>query len=118
MKIINLGKLYNEKRWADKNQVTYQKNDLDELRGYFLVADDLWYDEWVKQGSKSYGSCCMGKAITINYLRPRCKYPMKLKVVKSPPCQGNVSASDCVSPALEYLRSKGIECEYYDGRMD
>ena len=32
--------------------------------------------------------------------------------------QGNISASRSVEPALKYLRSKGIDCNYNDGWMD
>jgi hypothetical protein len=98
--------------------MTYQKKDIEDLRHHFDHADELWYDEWVRQGEKSYGSCCTGKAIIINYLPPRCKYPKEYKIVHSPPCQGNQSAYASVGPALEYLKAQGIECSYYDGRMD
>ena len=115
--MIDYEKLFGA-RWEGKEKLAYQDKDINKLRPLFNKADELWYDEWVKQGEKSYGTCCTGKAITVNYLPPRCKYPRDYKIVHSPPCQGNQSAYDSVKPALDFLKKKGIECSYYDGRMD
>ena len=96
----------------------YDKADLADLKYKFNVAEDAWIDEWEKQGSSDEGSCCGGKGIQIWYRGPRKRLAKQLTVVPSPGCQGNISASRSVGPALAYLKECGIEAEYYDGWMN
>jgi len=73
-------------------------------------ATQIWYDEWVKQGKKDYGTCCLGKCI-----RDRRTHR---SLAVSPPVQGNMSAYDTMKPALDYLIKKGFDAYYDDGVMD
>lgn len=95
----------------------YQKPDLQKLVGFFKYAEDLWYNEWIKQGSKSDGTCCGGKGIDVWYLGPRKRYADKINIVRCSWVQGNLSAQRSVQPALDYLKECGIECAYNDGWM-
>ena len=51
----------------------FEKKDLEELAPIFAQAEDIWYDEWVKQGKQDTGSCCGGKSIQVWYVAPRCR---------------------------------------------
>jgi len=92
--------------------------DLKEKTEIFNKAKDIWFQEWVDQGSKDEGSCCGGKGISAWYVRPRCRSAEPFNIVRCGWVQGNISASESVKPALEYLKSKGIDCDYNDGWMD
>lgn len=95
----------------------YQKADLEKLTNFFKYAEDLWYDDWVKQGSKDEGTCCGGKGIEVEYLAPRKRYPTTINIVRCNWVQGNLSAQRSVKRALDYLKECGIECTYNDGWM-
>ena len=96
----------------------YQPVDLVAASPVLAAAQQIWYDEWVSQGSQDIGSCCGGKAIRVYFVGKGCrKYEMQ-SVVKCSWVQGNISASRSVQPALDYLAANGIEAEYYDGWMD
>ena len=98
----------------------YQKPDIDELRakGVLEKAYRLWLNKWREQGSVDHGTCCGGKGIQICYLGPRKRNYDYANIVDCRFVQGNLSAAESVGPALDYLKSKGIECSYNDGWMD
>jgi hypothetical protein len=96
----------------------YEKADLPDIRYKFEIAENTWHNDWVDQGKQDLGSCCGGKGIQIWYRGPRKRSAQPLTIVRSPPCQGNVSAHESVPRALAYLKDCGIEAEYYDGWMD
>ena len=96
----------------------YQDNDLMLLRDLFTEAETLWMDEWQAQGSVDDGTCCGGKGIRLRYAGPRKRTAEWLTVIDSPPCQGNLSASRSVAPALAFLKAHNVEAVYYDGWMD
>ena len=80
----------------------YEKKDLDgTLQARLNVAEELWYEEWERQGSKDEGTCCGGKGIQVWFVLPRKRSADRATVIYSPPCQGNVSAQKSVEPALE-----------------
>jgi len=96
----------------------YQKADIDKLRPIFDEAEDIWYDEWERQGSTDEGTCCGGKGIQIWVARPRKRSANLATVILSPNCQGNISAQKSVDPALKFLADHGVDAEYYDGWED
>ena len=96
----------------------YQREDIAKLQDVFGTAEQLWYDAWQKQGSKDEGSCCGGKGIQVWFLGPRKRAAQPYTVIRCGWVQGNVSAQKSVNKALAYLKSQGIEAEYYDGWMD
>ena len=96
----------------------YQADDLKELSPILTVAKSMWFNEWLKQGSEDVGSCCGGKGISVWFVRSRCRSAEPVNIVSCSWGQGNISASRSVEPALKYLRSKGIDCNYNDGWMD
>jgi|TARA_R110002051_G_scaffold133052_1_gene206553 hypothetical protein len=102
----------------DDTVAAYQIKDLDKLRPVFLEAKDIWYDEWVRQGSTDEGSCCGGKGIQVWAALPRKRSAKPGTIINSPPCQGNVSAFSSVGPALKFLADHGVAAEYYDGWVD
>ena len=108
------------KGYSDEPLLAYQKADIEKLRdeGVLAKAQDLWLAEWRKQGSEDRGTCCGGKGIEVCYLGPRKRNYDYTNIVLCPTGQGNLSAAESVGPALEYLKSKGIECKYNDGWMD
>ena len=98
----------------------YQKPDIDELRakGVLDKAYRLWLNKRQELGSEDHGTCCGGKGIEICYLGPRKRNHEYTNIVTCTFVQGNTAAAESVGPALEYLKSKGIECRYNDGWMD
>mgnify|MGYP003670769508 CR=1 FL=1 len=81
---------------ANEDRVSaYTDSDLKELSPILTVAKSMWFNEWMKQGEEE-----------------------PVNIVNCSWVQGNISASRSVEPALEYLRSKGIDCNYNDGWMD
>ena len=73
-------------------------------------ATKLWFNEWVKQGKKDEGTCCVGKC-----LRDR---KTDRVLASSPPVQGNMSAFYSRKPAVAHLMAQGYDVYYDDGRMD
>jgi len=96
----------------------YQMPDIGKIRAVLNKAEIIWHDEWVRQGSTDLGSCCGGKCIQVWYAAPRKRSAEPLNIANSPPCQGNMSASQSVEPALAFLKDHGIDAQYYDGWMD
>ena len=96
----------------------YQDADLEKLSPILTVAKSMWFNEWLKQGSEDVGSCCGGKGISVWFVRSRCRSAEPVNIVNCSWVQGNISASRSVEPALEYLRSKCIDCNYNDGGID
>jgi hypothetical protein len=95
----------------------YQREDIQSLRHFITHAENLWYDEWVKQGSKEEGTCCGGKGISVWFIGPRKRSAEPRNIIACRWVQGNLSASRSVQPALDYLKECGIEAEYNDGWM-
>tara|TARA_R110000803_G_scaffold42024_1_gene90186 strand:+ start:550 stop:882 length:333 start_codon:yes stop_codon:yes gene_type:complete len=96
----------------------YQDKDIKDISHYISAADRMWHKEWELQGEKDEGSCCLGKAIQLYYIPPRARNYKKKSIIQSPPTQGNISASQSVQPALDFLKSMGVEAFYYDGILD
>jgi len=96
----------------------YTDVDITNLRPVFKKAKNIWLKEWEKQGSEDVGSCCGGKGISVWFVRSRCRSAEHVNIISCSWVQGNISASNSVKPALEYLKSMGIDCSYNDGWMD
>ena len=98
--------------------LAYQPVDLEKFEAALQAAEQLWNEEWYRQGAKDEGSCCGGKGIQVWFCGPRKRTAEPKTIIPSPPVQGNLSAQRSVGPALEYLKEQGIEARYYDGWMD
>jgi hypothetical protein len=97
----------------------YEKKDLENFYLAFVTAEKIWNKEWESLGRKQEGCCCVGKGITVQYVRPRGRTAIyNYRVVPCPPTQGNISAQESVGPALEFLEKKGVKCRYFDGYMN
>ena len=105
-------------KWDDEKTMAYQDADLERLLPVLDRAKVMWYQTWKEQGATDEGSSCGGKGIQVVYLGKRKRNWEYLTVIPSPPVQGNVSAHRAVGPALEYLKSEGIDATYYDGWMN
>jgi hypothetical protein len=104
---------------CEDKTLAWQKPDLIARNYHFAKAKEIWYQEWLRLGSPDEGSCCGGKGIELYYLRPRARACRPVNVVSCDWVQGNISASRSVQPALDYLKSVGIEdARYNDGWMD
>ena len=96
----------------------YEKKDLEKLMPIFEQATQIWYDEWVKQGSKNEGTCCGGKGLETWYVRPRCRGARPINIVRCDFVQGNVAAQKTYKKALKFLEKNKINAKYNDGWMD
>jgi hypothetical protein len=96
----------------------YTPTELESLRTHGKIAEDIWFNEWQRQGEPDGGTCCGGKAIRVWYVGKGKRLPVETSISRCGWVQGNIPASDSVAPALEYLKAKGINAEYYDGWMD
>lgn len=103
---------------CDQIVEAYQKDDIERLRPLFRAASDAWEQEWIKQGKKDEGTCTGGKGIEVWFVGPRQRVAKPLRVIASPPVQGNLSAQRSVDVALNILKDAGISAEYNDGWMD
>tara|TARA_Y100001963_G_scaffold107899_1_gene149165 strand:+ start:636 stop:914 length:279 start_codon:yes stop_codon:yes gene_type:complete len=74
------------------------------------TAELIWYQEWVRQGRRDEGTCCLGKGIHI-------LSPFKA-FINAQAGQGNVTAWQSAEPVKEYLTLAGVTWRYDDGRMD
>ena len=96
----------------------YQDVDLQHASEVIAFAKDIQYREWVKSGIGDQGTCCGGKAIRVWYLGKGKRKPEQKSIVYCDFVQGNVAAYKSVQPALDFLQSKNVNAEYYDGWMD
>ena len=70
-------------------------------------AQKMWYDNWVKLGSKDQGTCVLGAHIDSSVGR-----------INPPPVQGNVSKYESAKVVMDYFDTQGISWRYDDGIMD
>ena len=96
----------------------YQDADIEEIRPLLAEAKHLWDQEWRDRGSKDEGTMCLGKGLQFWYLKKRGRYAEPRTIIRSPDCQGNISAAESRYPAMELLSDAGVEMSYYDGWMD
>jgi hypothetical protein len=74
---------------------------------YIEKAQKMWYDNWIKLGSKDQGTCVLGAHIDSSVGR-----------INPPPVQGNVSKYESAKVVMDYLDDQGISWRYNDGVMD
>tara|TARA_R110000796_G_scaffold23953_4_gene68562 strand:- start:57 stop:407 length:351 start_codon:yes stop_codon:yes gene_type:complete len=110
-------KWQNDTKGVQETAMAYQPVDIEKLRPVLDRAAVVWNHTWREQGATDEGSCCGGKGIQVVYLGKRKRHWEYLTVITSPPVQGNLSAARSVQPALDYLKSEGIDAKYYDGWM-
>ena len=95
----------------------YEKEDRDWLIPLALEAKEIWYQEWLNQGSPRKGTCCGGKGLEVWYRGPRKRSAKPVNLVACDFVQGNQAAYDSHKPALDYLKKNGVVAEYNDGWM-
>jgi hypothetical protein len=96
----------------------YTPTEKEALRAHGEIAQNIWFREWKDQGSHDLGTCTSGKSLRVWYLEKGKRKPMEISISRCGWVQGNISASRSVKPAIEYLASKGIKADYFDGWMD
>ena len=74
---------------------------------YIEKAQKMWYDNWVKLGSKDEGTCVLGAHINSSVGR-----------INPPPVQGHISKYESAKVVMDYLDDQGISWQYNDGIMD
>jgi len=103
----------------DEKVVTaYELKELQRKLPIFREAERIWYETWVAQGSIDEGTCCGGKGLEVDFVRPRQRYPRTINVASCNFVQGNIAAQKSYEPALKYLKENGIDARYNDGWMD
>ena len=96
----------------------YEVKDLEPQLPILRMAAQIWFETWVAQGSIDEGSCCGGKGLEVDFVRPRQRYPRTRNVVSCDFAQGNIAAYKSHGPALKYLNENGCEDRYNDGWMN
>ena len=96
----------------------YEVKDLEPQLPILRMAAQIWFETWVAQGSIDEGSCCGGKGLEVDFVRPRQRYPRTRNVVSCDFAQGNIAAYKSHGPALKYLKENGIDARYNDGWMN
>ena len=96
----------------------YEVKELEAKMPILREAERIWFDTWVAQGSIDEGSCCGGKGLEVDFVRPRQRYPRTINVARCNFVQGNVAAQKSCEPALKFLKENGINARYNDGWMD
>lgn len=96
----------------------YQDADLVKLHELALVAESLWYHEWLGKGQPDRGTCTLGKGFEIYYLPKRARKPIRRKIVHCNFVQGNVTAYETGHVVKKFLAEHGVQAEYDDGVMD
>ena len=96
----------------------YEKADVDKLRKIFRVAENLWFESFVAQGSKDEGSCTGGKGLQIWYRAKRRRSAELVTFVHCQFVQGNLSAKRSSKKAIQFLTDNNVDVKYYDGWMD
>jgi hypothetical protein len=100
------------------DRVVYEESDREMLAQFKNICEYDWHNNWVKQGSKDEGTCCLGKGIKVYFLPKGKRLPREVYLARCDFVQGNVAAYKASKPVMERLESEGIACWYDDGRMD
>ena len=106
------------KRWDGTEAMAYQDADLEKLGPVFAIAETKWVYEWNRLGAIDEGTCCGGKGLEVLYIGKGCRKPSYKMVVRCNFVQGNVAAAKSRYPAVEYLKTEGVDVSYNDGWMD
>ena len=96
----------------------YQDKDLVKLHELALLAESLWFHEWVGQGQPDRGTCTLGKGFEIYYLPKRARRPVTRMLVHCNFVQGNVTDYETGHVVKKFLDEHGVQADYNDGRMD
>lgn len=96
----------------------YQDADLVKLHEIALMAESLWYNEWLGKGQPDQGSCTLGKGFDVYFLPKRARKPIRRKIVRCNFVQGNVTAYETGRVVKDFLAQQGVQAEYDDGIMD
>lgn len=102
----------------------YQPIDIDERYRYVITKASALWETRCKAYLNAHGdqgTCVLGAGIEIYYLAPRCRRPGKKMIISASricAAQGASVWESSVKEVLEYLRKRGIECQYNSGNMD
>ena len=77
-----------------------------------------WFAEWVARGQKDEGSCCLGIGISVYYLPPRARQPVRRQVIAWTWSQGDFEAERTKATPINRLAQYGAAAVYDCGRMD
>ncbi len=105
------------RRWAEWINC-YEEKDLaaGTPTGMLFEEAKLMVAEDAKKG-RDEGTCVLGAGITVNYVAKGARTPGSYFVTHAP-FQGNVGSYRASQRALEFLKEKGVDARWDDGRMD
>ena len=95
-----------------------QDADLDRLRDVFAEVQREWFAEWMARGQRDEGSCCLGIGISVYYLPPRARQPIRRQVIAWTWSQGDLEAERTKATPINRLAEHGVAAVYDCGRMD
>lgn len=115
--------------WSDYGFSRHKDHYRNEENLPFITKQlqNIWYNDWVEQGSTDEGTCTLGNALQINVIPKRCKNQKTLNIALFPAnkVQGNVSKGKSSHRALKVLNEKlaalfgnEVKASYFDGNMD
>lgn len=113
--------------WSDYGFSRHKDHYRNEENLPFITKQlqNIWYNDWVEQGSQDNGTCTLGNALQINVIPKRCKNRKTLNIAFSPPAQGNLGKAQSSHRALKILNEKlaalfgnEVKASYFDGNMD
>ena len=88
------------------------EKDLQDLAAQAQVMVDL--DARV---CRDEGTCVIGAGIAIYAIPEGCRKPQQCLLTVAP-FQGNIGSYNASKRALDWLKDRGVEAYWYDGRMD
>ena len=95
-----------------------QYADLERLRPVFAEVQREWFAEWVARGQVDEGSCCLGIGVSVYYLPPRARQPVRRQVIAWTWSQGDFEADRTKATPINRLAQYGATAVYDCGRMD
>lgn len=96
----------------------YTPTELEALKHHGAIAQNIWFQEWKRQGAQDNGTCTGGKGLRVWYIPKGKRKPQEVTIGRCDWVQGNLSAQRSVKAGIDYLTAKGIKVFYNDGWMD
>ena len=93
----------------------YRDKDLKKFASAIATARAMAEEDRPKYHDQ--GTCVLGAGIAIYYIPPRCRKAVR-DILIGQHFQGNVGSWNVAQRALAYLKEQGLDCFWYDGRMD
>lgn len=95
-----------------------QDADLERLQPVFAEIQREWFAEWMARGQRDEGSSCLGIGISVYYLPPRARQPVRRQVIAWTWSQGDFEAERTRATPINRLAEHGVTAAYDCGRMD